>query len=94
MIRWTNDTARGFKIRALPVWDQARYLPVTEALKNTDNHEWAVHICFFEACMPERGTNPKPPTWQAFGVTTKAEAAILGVYLQRVLFDLHRILLS
>ena len=49
-LRWHCPPDTGFEIRALAVWDQARYLSVTEASHNTDFHTWMGKkpFCFFE----------------------------------------------
>ena len=49
-MRWHCSPDTGFKIRALAVWGQARYLSVTEAPHNTDFHTrmGKKHFCFFE----------------------------------------------
>ena len=64
MVRWLRlhcplDT--GFEIRALAVWNQTRYIPVTKAPHNTDFHTW-MHgeKTFFVSFKPPRpGTEPR-----------------------------------
>ena len=49
-LRWHCPPDTGFEIRALAVWDRARYLSVTEAPHNTDFHTWMGKelFCFFQ----------------------------------------------
>ena len=49
-LRWHCSPDTEFEIRALAVWDRARYLSVTEAPNNTDFHTWMgkKHFCFFQ----------------------------------------------
>ena len=49
-LRWHCPPDTGFEIRALAVWDRARYLSVTEAPHNTNFHTWMgkKQFCFFQ----------------------------------------------
>ena len=50
----------GFEIRALAVWDRARYLSVTEAPHNTDFHTWMGKKKFlFLSNRRDREPNPE-----------------------------------
>ena len=69
-MRWTrchSPSDTGLTIRALAVWGLAIYLSVTVALHNTEALRVSREetFCFFETWMPEWGTNPQPPTFQA-----------------------------
>ena len=67
MVSWMRchcppDT--GFTIRTLAVWGRARYLSVTEALRNIESLRVSREERFFFE-MPERGLRPRPPTFRA-----------------------------
>ena len=55
------------RIRALAVWGRARYFSVTEAPTNIEYLRVSGEetFCFFENWMPERGSKPRSPTFQA-----------------------------
>ena len=55
----------GFKIRAMAVWDRARYLSVTEASHNIESLRVSRKetYCFFETWRPEWWSNPWSPTF-------------------------------
>ena len=62
-LRWHCPPDTGFEIRALAVWDRARYLAVTEAPHNTDFHTWMgkKHFLFLSN---RRDREPNPELWR------------------------------
>ena len=57
-VRWHCPPDTGFEIQTLAVWGRARYLPVTEALHNTEFYEWMEkkHFCFFQTAKTGKRT--------------------------------------
>ena len=79
-MRWHCPTDTELEIRAPAVWGRACYLSVTEASHNMQcllvcGKET---FCFFETLMPERGSSPRSPTFQAgsFNHCTRTPALV------------------
>ena len=76
---WWDDCRHGFEIMA--VWGRAHYFSITEASHNIESLcvSREETFCFFETWMPERGLNPRPPTFQAgsFNHCTRAPATAI-----------------
>ena len=64
-----------FEIRALAVWGRARYPLIMEAPHNITflRVSEVKYFCFFKTWMPERGSNPRSPTFQACSWSTAAD---------------------